>query len=80
MNVMSKNFSDVEVGDTVVRMLAGVVRMEMKVLLVDDEFIYTGSPDDAGWRFERNTGFEYDPEMNSGTEFGSVASFLVKED
>lgn len=80
MNATSKDFSDVQVGDTVVRMLAGIVRMEMKVVLVSDKFIYTGSPDDAGWKFERNTGFEYDPEIGSGTEFGSVASFLVKED
>lgn len=71
--VTPSDFTDVKVGDTVVRMLAGIIRMEQHVVKVDDLFIYTAHPD-HGWRFERTTGLEYDPELNG------LVSFLVRED
>jgi hypothetical protein len=70
--VTPRDFRHLKVGDEVTRMLAGVVEMKLQVTEVDENFIYCGP-----WTFERVTGFEYDPEIGSGSEFGIIASFLV---
>jgi hypothetical protein len=69
--------TQVKVGDMVLRCLAGVVRMPQLVVKVDDMFIYTGDPD-IGWRFERTTGFEFDPDLP--TLPGTVCSYLIPPD
>ena len=49
---------DYKVGDTVVRMLAGIVRMELKVTEVTDEKIICG-----WWEFDKATGVEIDEDI-----------------
>lgn len=59
------SYRDVEVGDVVLRLLAGVIPMSLIVTKVDDKLIYCGT-DDApgtmepvhGWTFDRDTGVE----------------------
>jgi hypothetical protein len=76
------NLEHAKVGDTVVRILAGNIPMEQTVSYVDDKFIYT-SPlgetwkQDACWRFWRDLGTEYDPELGLGDgRTGLVISFI----
>lgn len=71
------DFFDVQVGDTVHRLLAGVVRMDLKVTTVTDDLILCG--DDGGWTFDRATGIEEDHELGWGVSFGITGSYLVKE-
>lgn len=74
------DFSGVEVGDTVIRMLSGVVRMPLRVTEIDDQFIYCG-PRDVGWKFARELGYEVDEELGWGVpdEHGVIntGSYLV---
>ncbi len=52
-------FEHVKVGDTVTRMLAGVVPMELKVSEVTEDRIVCGA-----WEFDRITGHEIDEEID----------------
>jgi len=61
----------VKVRDIITRNLCGKT-MQMKVTAVDDFKITAG----MGWMFERATGFEYDPDLHWGTEWGATGSFL----
>lgn len=75
IRVIEQDFTKVQVGDTVVRSLAGVIDMDQVVVKVDDDFIYTGFADpENGWRFWRRTGFEYDPDLMLPP--GVICSFL----
>jgi hypothetical protein len=69
-----RDFSHLQAGDKVVRWLAGMVPVEQVVVKVDDVFIYTGDPDN-GWRFEKSTGYEYDPDLP--TPPGVIISWLA---
>lgn len=67
------DFTHVKPGDTVLRDFAGSVR-PLLVTSVDAELIYTG----GGWRFDRRTGFEDDPDLGVGWRFGFTISRLIK--
>lgn len=70
-----KTFEHIKVGDTVTRMLAGVIPMQLKVTSVTDTLIKCG--DEGGWWFDRKTGAEEDEELQWGVKFGATGSFLV---
>lgn len=69
-------------GDQVKRNLCGQL-MDMTVRKVQDGLIYCeandqpGWPDNELWTFEQNTGFEYDKELEWGSEWGMTGSYLV---
>lgn len=74
---------DVRAGDTVVRLLANALPMELRVRVVAHEFFeceVPGMPNEQGWLFERATGVEFDdrPEIRSGTRFGRSMSIIVR--
>lgn len=69
---MGKSFRDLQVGDTVTRMLAGTIPMELTVTEVDDTLIHCGP-----WTFDRATGVEEDSDLNWGVAYGVTGSFLV---
>lgn len=64
---MSK-FSEIKVGDSVTRMIAGSVPMVLKVTEVDD-FIHCGP-----WKFSKETGAEIDDEI--GWDESTTGSYL----
>jgi hypothetical protein len=68
--------SEIAVGDTVTRMLAGTIPMDLRVSAVDEHFIYCG-PVGTGWKFDRLTGYEVDEELGWGPQFGASGSYLV---
>lgn len=68
------NFFDVKVGDTITRLLHGI-KMKLTVASVDERIIHTT----GGWMFDRSTGFEHDPDIGMGVEFGITCSQLIKE-
>ena len=53
------SFEHVQVGDTVTRMLAGTVPMELDVSQVTEDRIICGP-----WEFDRITGIEIDDEID----------------
>lgn len=68
------SFRDVKVGDTVTRLLSGVIPMKMKVTRVDEDVLYCGTPcGEDGWTFCRDTGAEIDEDIPI------LVSYLVKE-
>lgn len=72
------NLQDVEVGDTVVRLMGGSVEMPLVVSKVDDQFVYCGD-----YTFEREHGCEYDPDLQWGSPWratGSIITKVVKKD
>lgn len=77
---LQDTFFDVKAGDTVTRMLAGVIPLEYLVTKVDDELIYVCTLDGNvdGWTFDRATGVEEDHELGWGVKFGISGSYLVK--
>lgn len=60
----------VKVGDTVTRMLAGVVPMDLRVTAVDDRLIHCGD-----WTFDRSTGAEVDEDL--GWDASVTGSMIV---
>ena len=62
------SFRNVKVGETVKRMLAGVVPMKLKVSEITETRIICGP-----WEFDRNTGLEIDEDIPV------TVSFLVDE-
>ncbi|MGE4115869.1 MAG: hypothetical protein AB7G36_16985 [Candidatus Nanopelagicales bacterium] len=68
------DFTHVRPGDTVIRDFCDQ-RFELTVDRIDDELIYTT----GGWRFDRRTGFEDDPELGLGWRFGVTISRLIKQ-
>ena len=74
--VVPRSFRHVQAGDTVLRLLAGVIPMELLVTAVDDQLIWCG-PVNSGWAFDRDTGVEVDEELGWGPAFGITGSYLV---
>ena len=72
--IEAQDFSDLKEGDTVTRLLAGVVPMTMTVESVDDTLIYMK----GGWKFDRKNGFEVDEELAWGVKSGYTGSFLTR--
>ena len=64
-----KNFRDAQVGDVVVRLLAGTIRMPLKVTEITETEIICGD-----WIFDKMTGFEIDDAFP-----GIIVSFLDRE-
>ena len=73
------DFLDVKAGDTVLRMIAGAIPMELRVTEVDADFIYCGPPG-QGWKFDRETGAEVDEGLGWGPQFGATGSYLEARD
>lgn len=72
MQVEPQDFSDVQVGDVVTRILGGLP-MKLEVHEVRDGLIvcHCTGPDDA-WTFDRKTGLEVDD------RFTDIVSYLTK--
>ena len=68
-------FEHVKVGDTVKRMLAGTIPMDLKVTEVTDDLIITA----GGWEFDRKTGAEVDDYFNWGPPPLMTGSFLTNK-
>jgi hypothetical protein len=62
----------VKVGDTVRRMLAGTIPIDLKVTELTDDLITTG----GGWTFCRKTGAEIDEDLGWGPQ--GTGSILVE--
>ena len=62
-------FRSIKTGDTVTRMLAGIVPMRLKVTDVTDSRIICGS-----WEFDRETGAEIDEDIDCQVSHLSVVS------
>jgi hypothetical protein len=68
--------ANVQPGQTVRRMLAGTIPVDLKVAAVDDEFIYCGPvpvpgapPNEyPGWKFDRTYGYEIDEDLVWGVK------------
>jgi hypothetical protein len=86
----TRTFNHIKAGDKVTRMLAGIVPMELKVVHVDDRYIYAGAPweegtppeDYAGWKFDKTYGYEVDEGIGWGVPgpdgaITPTGSFLV---
>lgn len=65
----------INVGDEVVRYLAGELRMELTVTEVTHDRIICGD-----WEFDRTTGAEIDDVLDWGPPPKSTGSYIVKED
>lgn len=52
------------VGDKVIRVLAGSIEMQLEITGIDDEFIYCGP-----WKFCKQTGAEVDEDLDWGSEY-----------
>lgn len=61
-----KMFMSIKAGDTVRRVLAGVIEMETKVSYITDDLIVCGKDEESGWCFCRKTGVEVDKELGWG--------------
>ena len=61
----------VKKGDTVTRMLADQIPMELKVTGVSKTVIWCG-----GWRFDKATGAELDDLLQWGPRYGISGSFI----
>jgi hypothetical protein len=72
---MPSDFTHVKVGDKVVRMLAGKIRMELTVTAVEETKIVCG-----WWDFDRATGAEIDEDLGWGPPPLITGSFLVHEE
>lgn len=66
-------FDYIRPGDTVRRLLAGTIPMDLVVDAVDERLIHCR----GGWMFDRETGVEEDPDIRWGFAFGVTGSFLV---
>lgn len=64
-----------QVGDTVIRLLAGAIEMPLKVTAVTDEKIDCGP-----WTFCARTGAEIDNDLNWGPPPKMTGSFLRMKD
>lgn len=53
--------SQLKVGDTVIRMLAGTIPMEMKITSIHEGLIWCGP-----WCFDETHGYEIDPDLGWG--------------
>jgi hypothetical protein len=65
-------FHHIKAGDTVIRILGGVLPMPLEVTKVDETLIHC-----AGWAFDRETGAEVDHTLDWGPEYGVTRTYLV---
>ena len=65
---------DVEVGEEVVRYLAGKIAMRLKVTEVTEDLITCA----GGWTFDPATGVEIDEDLGWGPRYGVTGSFIEK--
>lgn len=74
------SFWHVKVGDTVIREFYGI-KSHLVVIQVDERILHAALPDqhEIFWDFDRSTGFEEDPELGMGVQFGITCSRLIKE-
>ena len=75
-----------QVGDTVMRRLGdNKPWMKMTVRAVTDQRLICAPPElekwplDELWHFDKETGAEWDPELQWGPEFGRTGSYITKE-
>lgn len=68
---MSARFAHLKVGDTVTRMLAGIVPMPLTVSEIADGIVQCGH-----WQFDIVTGAEIDPDLGWGPPPMMTGSFL----
>ena len=54
-----KKLEELQVGDTIIRMLAGIIPMEIKITEITDTEINCGE-----WSFSRQTGGEIDEDLD----------------
>jgi hypothetical protein len=73
--VRPMTFHHIKRGDTVVRILGGVLPMRMQVTDVDDTLIHCGS-----WTFDRATGAEVDHDLGWGPQYGVTGTYLVSDE
>ena len=66
---------DVQVGDDVVRMIAGELEMPVKVTSIEDGVVTCGA-----WTFDQKTGAEIDEYLNWGPPPKATGSFIVKKE
>jgi hypothetical protein len=66
------DFFDIKPGDTVIRILGGVLPMPLEVTEVDEMLIHCGP-----WTFDRETGAEVDHTLGWGPEYGLTGTYLV---
>ena len=66
--------TELKVGDTVIRLLAGSVVMYVQITKITDDVIECGD-----WVFCRKTGVEIDDYLNWGPQYGKSGSFLAVE-
>lgn len=74
-------FAHIKVGDTVIRLLAGTVRMPVTVFEVTDNIIKARVPEigDDYWQFDIATGCEIDPDLGWGPPPQWTGSFLLPQ-
>lgn len=68
-----KNLSEVKVGDTIYRYLAGVIEIPLKVQKVENGII------DCGWTFDQHTGAEVDEDLGWGPPPKMTGSYILTE-
>lgn len=86
MNDSSMKFGHLKVGDKVVRVMGGTVRMNMVVREVGELLLTcdaidrdTGKIIKGGWTFDRMTGIEEDADLQWGIKYGRTGSVLLAE-
>jgi hypothetical protein len=67
-------FHHIKPGDTVVRILGGVLPMPLQVTAIDDTLIHCGP-----WTFDRKTGAEVDHGLGWGPMYGVTGIYLVDD-
>lgn len=65
---------NVKVGDTVTRMIAGIISMKLKVTSITDTIIECGD-----WTFDKATGAEIDEYLGYGPPPMMTGSYLIEE-
>jgi len=68
---------ELKVGDTVTRMLAGTIPMELRVTEITETEILCG-PRGVGYMFDKATGAEIDEELGWGPPPKMTGSFIAR--
>lgn len=74
-----KRLPKLNVGDKVIRFLAGVIPMELEVISVTDELIKCGGKEYPGadWDFDPVYGIEIDEDITKNMPKGMIISYIV---
>jgi hypothetical protein len=70
------SFEHIKVGDTLTRILGGVIPVELKVTEVTETEILCGARG-IGWMFDRKTGAEIDEVLGWGHPPKTTGSYLI---